>query len=117
MTNKQIAEAFSKHDFEMVYPFISDGILWNMAGGENIAGKENVLRTCQQSAAYLSTVKTTFTKFLTLESDTYITIDTTSEYIDQNKNLSKVASCDIYKFSQGQLTEITSYCVELDKQK
>jgi hypothetical protein len=117
MTNIQIAEAFSKHDFEITYPFISDNIQWLMVGGENTIGKESVLKTCKQSSDYLKTVKTIFSKFLVLESDEYITIDSISEYIDQEKNISKVASCDIYKFKQGQLTAITSYCIELDKQK
>jgi hypothetical protein len=114
MTNKKIAEAFSKHDFETIYPFISDNIQWIMVGGVNIISKENVVKTCQQSTDYLKTVKTSFLKFLVLESVDHITIDSISAYIDEENSVSKVASCDIYKFNDGQLTEITSYCIEIE---
>jgi hypothetical protein len=86
-----------------------------MVGGELISGKVKLIETCNQSANYLKTVKTTFSKFLVLENDNYVAIDTVSEYIDQDNNTSKVASCDIYLFEQGQLKEITSYCIELEK--
>jgi glutathione peroxidase-family protein len=115
MTKKQIAEAFSKHDFETTYPFINENIQWSMVGGENIIGKENVLKTCNESSNYLNTVKTNFIKFLILESENHIIIDSISEYIDQDNNVSKVASCDIYKFKKERLIGITSYCIELNK--
>ena len=114
---KQIAEAFSNHNFEITHPFISDKIQWIMVGGELIIGKENVIKTCDQSTNYLKTVETTFSKFLVLETDNYITVDSISDYIDTEKQLSKVASCDIYKFENGQLIEITSYCIELREEK
>jgi hypothetical protein len=117
LNNKQIAEAFSKHNFVATFPFIADNIQWIMVGGELILGKEKVIETCEKSTNYLKTVTTTFSKFLVLDNDDYVTIDTISEYLEQDKSVSKVASCDIYKFDQGQLTEITSYCIELDKQK
>jgi hypothetical protein len=117
LTIKQIAEAFSNHNFEITFPLLSDNIQWNMVGGELILGKERVIETCKQSSSYLKTVTTNFSKFLVLDHKDYITIDSVSEYIDQDKNASKIASCDIYKFEQGQLTEITSYCIELDIQK
>jgi hypothetical protein len=117
LTIKQIAEAFSNHNFEITYPFLSDKIQWIMVGGELILDKERVIETCEQSSSYLRTVTTSFSKFLVLDNGDYVTIDSVSEYMDQDKNVSKVASCDIYKFVQGQLIEITSYCIELDKQK
>ncbi|SFI04911.1 nuclear transport factor 2-like protein [Halpernia frigidisoli] len=116
LTIKQIAEAFSNHNFEITYPFISDNIQWNMVGGEHMLGKETVIKTCEQSASYLKTVETTFSKFLVLETDNYITVDSISDYIDQNNEKSRVASCDIYKFDNGQMIEITSYCIELGKE-
>ena len=61
---KQIAEAFSKHDFDSTFPYIADTIQWIMVGGERIMGKEKVIQTCEQSANYLKTVQTSFSKFL-----------------------------------------------------
>jgi limonene-1,2-epoxide hydrolase len=115
LTIKQIAEAFSNHNFEAIYPFIADNILWNMVGAEQITGKENVVKTCEQSANYLKSVETKFNKFIVIESINYTVIDSSADYIDKDKNISRIASCDIYKFNSGQLVEITSYTVELDK--
>jgi hypothetical protein len=117
ITINQIAEDFSKHRFEKTFPFITDNIQWNMVGGEVILGKEKVIETCEQSLSYLNTVTTNFTNFLLLNFENHIIVESIAEYIDQDKNISKIASCDIYKFEKGLLTEITSYCIELDKQK
>ena len=117
LTIRQISEAFSNHNFEITYQFISDNIKWNMVGGELIIGKENVIKSCELSANYLKTVATTFSKFLVIETENHVAIDSISEYIDPDKSISKVASCDIYKFESGQLIEITSYCIELGENK
>lgn len=117
ITINQIAEDFSKHRFGKTFPFITDNIQWNTVGGEVILGKEKVIETCEQSLSYLNTVTTNFTKFLLLDFENHIIVESEAEYIDQDKNISKIASCDIYKFEQGLLAKITSYCIELDKQK
>jgi hypothetical protein len=116
-TINKIAENFSKHRFEKTFPFIADNIQWNTVGGEVILGREKVIETCEQSLSYLITVTTNFTKFSLLDCEKHIVVESEAEYIDQDKNISKIASCDIYKFEQDQLIEITSYCIELDKQK
>jgi hypothetical protein len=117
MTIKQIAEDFSRHRFEATFPFITDNIRWNIVGGEVIVGKEKVVENCKQSLSYLSTVTTNFTEMLLLDFENNIIVESIAEYIDPNKNTSKIASCDIYTFEKGLLTEIKSYCIELDKQE
>jgi hypothetical protein len=37
-----------------------------------------------------------------------------ARYVDADGTTSVVSSCDIYEFSDGQVTAITSYAVELD---
>ncbi len=41
---KKIAENFSRHSFEITFPFIADNIQWNMMGGELIEGMKMLLR-------------------------------------------------------------------------
>jgi glutathione peroxidase-family protein len=93
---KQIAENFSRHNFEITFPFLAEQIQWNIMGALSIKGKENVALKCLESSDYLKTVETNFTKFLILECGDSVVVDSFSEYIDQDQKVSKVASCDIY---------------------
>ncbi|MBD2703149.1 nuclear transport factor 2 family protein [Spirosoma sp. BT702] len=113
MTTKQIAEAFSRHDFASTYPYLSDAIQWNLVGSQTINGKQHVIATCDQSADYLKTVTTTFDKFLVLGTENDVVIDSLSTYEDDEQQRSNVASCDWYRFENGKLAEITSYTIEI----
>ena len=113
LQNRQIAAAFSRHNFESSIPYLSDNIQWTMLGGEERVGMENVIQTCLQSKEYLARVKTNFTKFLVLEAGEHIVVDSICEYLDPDERVSKVASCDIFHFDQGRIISISSYCIEL----
>jgi hypothetical protein len=63
LTNEQIAEAFSRHDFEASYPYLADDVRWNIVGERLVESKENVISVCRESAAYLTGVTTDFGKF------------------------------------------------------
>ena len=113
MTIEQIAEAFSHHAFEATYPYLSDEIVWDSIGGSQVTGKADVIDTCNQSAAYLAGVTTQFSRFRSVVGEKAVVIDSLADYtVDQNETTT-VASCDIYDFTDGQLTRITSYTVEL----
>ena len=112
---KQIEEAFSSHKFELTYAYLSDDVRWDNVGGEQIHGKDRVIHTCEQSAQYLATVSTKFSKFKTMVGENCVVIDGTANYIDADNNVFTVASCDIYQFTEGKVSEITSYTVELNK--
>ncbi|MBD2757892.1 nuclear transport factor 2 family protein [Spirosoma sp. BT704] len=114
MTNQQIAQAFSRHDFASTYPYLSDTIRWNLIGSQLLTGTQSIITACEQSAAYLQTVTTTFDKFLVLSTENNIVIDSLSTYADGEHQLSKVASCDWYRFENGKLAEITSYTIEIN---
>ncbi len=116
LTNKQVAEAFSRHDFQSAYDYLSDTILWDIVGGEHHAGREKVIETCESSAQYLASVSTRFLKFRVLSADeSCVVIDSTAEYSSAGQPPALVASCDIYRFSEGTISEITSYTIELGK--
>jgi hypothetical protein len=40
-------------------------------------------------------------------------VDSRAEYVDRDGRSSAVASCDIFDFSGGRLSRITSYTIEL----
>ena len=117
MSIKQIAEAFSRHDFANTYSFLSDTIQWNLVGSQPLNGKPSVVATCEQSAAYLNTVVTTFEKFLVVCEENNVVIDSLSTYVDGEQQRSKVASCDWYRFENGVLVEITSYTIDVNEEK
>lgn len=113
-TTTQIAEAFSRHEFEKTYAHLLDGIQWNLVGSERITDKENVIRACEQSAHYLASVTTNFSKFTVIADETRVVIDSVAEYVDEQQNKSSIASCDIYEFLDGKLATITSYTIPVD---
>lgn len=116
LTIRQIAEAFSTHEFALTYPYLQDAIQWNLVGSERILGKEGVVQTCQESAAYFDTVTTTFVQFVVLTGDDFVVIDSLADYTDAEQQTTRIASCDIYRFTDGQLAQITSYTTEVSKQ-
>ena len=116
LTNEQIAEAFSRHDFEVTYPYLTDDLRWNLVGERLVEGKEEVIAVCRESAAYLTGVTTDFVKFRTVVTDDCVVVDSVAEYTDKEDKTSHVASCDIYDFTNGKVSEITSYTVEVGAQ-
>jgi hypothetical protein len=113
LTIQQIAEAFSGHNSTATFPYLSETVTWNMVGDKTLEGKQNVMDTCHQSAEYLATVATKFSKFKVVVSDNCIVIDSVADYVDNQQEVSTISSCDIYAFKNGLISEITSYCIEL----
>ncbi len=117
LTITQIAEVFSRHEFSKIYPYLLDTIRWNLVGNEQLEGKEAVVNACQQSADYLAGVITSFSKFRVIVDTDCVVIDSTADYVDEQQKRTTVASCDIYVFVAGKLSEITSYTIDLTQPK
>lgn len=113
LDKKAIASAFSSHKFASTYGYLANDIEWTVIGERVIRGKADIVKTCEDSAAYLSNVKTTFLKFRTFAGESSVVIDSLAEYVDEQDEKSVVASCDIYEFDGEYLTAITSYAVEI----
>jgi hypothetical protein len=113
LTSQQIAEAFSRHDFEASYAYLAEDIRWNIVGERQVEGKEDVISVCRESAAYLTGLTTNFGKFRSIVTDDCVVIDSVAEYIGKQEERSRVASCDLYDFANGKVSEITSYTVEI----
>jgi len=115
-TIEQIAEAFSRHRFSETYAYLSDSIRWNLVGAEPVVGKDEVVNTCQKSSDELANVAVTFRRFRSVADEDCVVVDSEAEYVDEANQVSVVASCDLYDFSNGQLSQITSYTIELENQ-
>jgi ketosteroid isomerase-like protein len=111
----QIAEAFCSHRFAMTYPYMADDIKWNIVGNEELAGREAVIARCEESAKFLETVSTTSTKLKIYRAQTCVIVEGAAQFQDQENQISSVASCDVFQFSDERLVEITSYVIELNK--
>ncbi|WP_375436850.1 nuclear transport factor 2 family protein [uncultured Hymenobacter sp.] len=110
---QETAKAFSRHQFEKAVPFLASTIRWNLVGEKTLEGQESVIDACKQSANYLTQVTTTFIKFKVIVGDNEVVVDSVATYTNQQQESTKVASCDIYEFADGLVTEITSYSVDL----
>lgn len=109
LTPTQIAEAFCRHRFAETYAYIADDIRWNNVGAEKLIGREAVIHRCVESAKYLETVTTTFFKLEIHRAENCVIVESAAQYQDGNDQISSVASCDIFHFSEGRLIEISSY--------
>ena len=110
----EIAEAFSRHEFDRTFPHMDDDIEWAQIGEGHVRGKADVVTTCERSSEYLAGVRTTFSRFKIVAAENCVVIDSRAEYVDAQGESSQVASCDIYDFIDGSLAAITTYAVEID---
>jgi hypothetical protein len=111
----QIAEAFCSHRFIETYSYMANEIKWNIVGREELVGREAVIDHCNQSAKFLETVSTILTKPKIYRTETCVVLEGAAQFQDQENQISSVASCDVFRFSDGRLVEITSYVIELNK--
>jgi hypothetical protein len=113
-TIAETAEAFSRHRFEETYPFMLDEAEWTLVGAEQVRGKPDIVRVCQESASDLENTRASFSRFKIITTDDCVVIDSRAEYVEDNGESSHVASCDIYEFIDGNIAAITSYAVEVE---
>lgn len=108
-----IAQAFSTHRFSEAYPHLADDVRWTLVGGSTIVGKEGVIATCEQTLKDLASVSTELRRIRVIDAGTCAVVESIGEYREPDNALSVVASCDIVDFTDGLITDISSYTVEL----
>jgi ketosteroid isomerase-like protein len=113
LTTEKIASAFSSHRFEVALPYLAEDVCWTLVGSDPLVGRKAVKKACERTAAELAGVTTEFQRFRTVVGDDSVAVDTLARYTDAAGDVSIVASCDIYDFDGGRITEIVSYTVEL----
>ena len=113
LTFEQIAEAFCSHRFAETYPFMADEIKWQVIGREELIGRTAVIDQCDKAAKFLGKVATTDLQLKIYRAETCVIVEGAAQFQDNDNQASGVASCDIFRFSDGLLTEITSYVIDL----
>lgn len=115
LDNEQIAETFIRWRFAETYPYMAEEIRWNAIGREEFIGREAVIAQCEKSARFLETVSGTLTKLILHRAGDFVIVEGAAQFVDREDQISRVASCDIFQFSEGRLVGITSYVIELNK--
>lgn len=111
---EQIAKTFISHNFEETFLFMADDIKWNVIGRQELVGRDAVIAQCAEAKKFLATVTTTFTKLEATRAGNTVFVEGACLFRDHKDQTSRVASCDVFQFSEGQLVEITSYVVDLE---
>jgi ketosteroid isomerase-like protein len=112
LSAKEIAELFSGGQFDKVYPYLADNVVWHIVGENRFAGKKAVIENCEQVAAYFKTVTTNFITENILVADNRVAIEGTAALIKDQQEVSFVWACDVYEFTaEKKLDKITSYCI------
>lgn len=112
LSPRQIAEAFSSHEFEAAYPYLAEDVRWDLVGAEPLHGQAAVVAACSGTAQHLGDITTTFEKFRAVVGEDSVVIDSVGRYVGGGDD-TRVASCDLYDFRDGQVVAVTSYTVEL----
>ena len=95
----QIAEAFCSYRFAVTYPYLADEIKWNIVGREEHVGREAVIARCEESAKFLETASTTFTKLKINRSETCVVVEGVAQFQDQENQTSSVARPAVMSFN------------------
>jgi ketosteroid isomerase-like protein len=112
LSAREVAEAFSGHDFEDAFPYLSKGVIWRMPGSDGLQGRDAVVAACRATDAALTDTQVDVTRFIVVDGGDTVAVDTVTGYRDGDET-STVASCDIYEFRDGEVVQITSYAVEI----
>ena len=111
LTPEAIATAFSGHRFAEAYPALHDDLRWTLVGSSVIVGREAAIEACESTRAGLADTTTRFVRFDTIVGEDAVAVDAVAEY-EAGDGTVTVASCDLYKFRDGQVVAIRSYAVE-----
>jgi uncharacterized cupin superfamily protein len=91
---------------------MADEIKWNIIGREELMGREAVINKCAEGAKFLETVSTTDLKLKIYRAETCVIVEGAAQFQDKDNQTSSVASCDVFRFSDERLVEITSYVID-----
>jgi hypothetical protein len=92
---------------------MADDIKWNIIGRDELFGRAAIIEKCSESTKFLETVTGSLTRLDTHLAGERVIVEGAAQFRDQDDKLSRVASCDIFRFSEERLVEITSYVIDL----
>ncbi len=94
-------EAYSRGESERALPLIAENVEWHIVGDRTISGIEAVREMCEEAAAES---KPNFANGRVIQAKNHVVVEGANLDAD-------VHYCDIYAVEDGQITEITSYCL------
>jgi ketosteroid isomerase-like protein len=113
MNNKQILEtanaAITKGDYEVFLSFCADDTVWTFVGEQTLRGKEAVRQ--YMAATYLEPPKFRVENLIA-EGD-FVTALGKIDLKDIAGNVTNYSYCDVWRFRDGKMTELTAFVVEI----
>ena len=103
---KRISEEFAKGNLAFSEAFLADDIKWNILGSDTIVGKEQVLEVSKM--AQLQSYPVITIKNIVQEGD-WVVIESTGEAKTKNGKQYNQAYCEVFRFENEKLQEITTY--------
>jgi len=109
MTNiiKNVSEEFSKGNFAAAYEHFADDASWHIVGDKTISGRKDLIAFCGKMKDVMDgTLQNTN---ILIEGER-IAIEGYCDYVDADWKPAKLEYCDVYRFADGKLLSVVSYC-------
>jgi predicted SnoaL-like aldol condensation-catalyzing enzyme len=109
-TNKKTSEEFSSGNFESTYPHLAEDIQWNILGSTTLKGKKAVIDHCTKMRGEMAGA--TMKNLNHISDGDIIVVQGHCDYKNPDNTNGRVEYCDVYRFKNDTVQEITSYCIE-----
>jgi ketosteroid isomerase-like protein len=103
---KDISEQFARGNMEFAGQYLSPRIRWNILGDDTITGKDQVLEV--NKMAQLERFPAITIKTIIGEGDVVV-VESTGEAQTKGGKPYNQAYCEIFRFANGELQEVTTY--------
>lgn len=103
---KDISEHFAKGDMVFVEPYLADGVKWHILGNGTVAGREQVLEVSKM--AQLQSFPKITIKNIVSEGN-FVVVESTGEAQTKSGKPYNQVYCDVFRFENEKLQEITTY--------
>jgi len=112
LSNKQIVQkvndAFSANKMEDFVAHCTDDVRWTMIGDKEYIGKEAILKSMSGMD-----VQPVFNNGQIIADGDQVASNGTFSMQNKDGSMYNAAFCDVYNFSNGKITNLISYVVEL----
>lgn len=99
MNNIDIAKHFSLGQFNQIFQYLDDEIIWNVIGESTFSGKVAVIEQTQKIESYFQSVAHHFELDQIHLTDQFIIVQGKASF-QSSDQITKISACDIYEFSQ-----------------
>ena len=102
----KISKEFAKGNLEFVEAYLANDIKWNILGDSPITGIQQVLEVSKMQQ--LESFPVITIKNIVAEGD-YVVVESSGEAKTKNGNPYNQTYCDVFRFTEGKIQEITTY--------